>query len=226
MTRSSSDRPLFVLSFLAAAAWLGIVLVDREAGLVAWAKGLPVLLLGIAAWRRQEALLAFALILHAVGDVAIQFHFLIGMALFLAGHLLYVTLFRSERGHAHGAARVRIAVLAVVAVATLAFLLPRLAGVMAAAVPLYAVALVAMAISAQVSLRGQPWVWIGACSFVVSDLLLALHLFNGEPQGIGAGRFLVWPTYWLAQAAITWGWLMALQATRARSGEERRAVPA
>jgi uncharacterized membrane protein YhhN len=184
---------------------------------------LPVAFLAIAAWRSQEALLAIALILHAIGDVAIQFQFLTGMALFLAGHLAYIALFRSERGKAHGAAMARIAILLVAGAATLAFLVPRLSGVMAVAVPLYAVALLAMAVSAQTSLRGQPWLWIGAFSFVASDLLLAVHLFNGAPDGIGAARFLVWPTYWLAQALISWGWL---QATRATGRAKERAVRA
>ncbi len=175
-------------------------------------KALGVLPLAALAAVRRDApgapLLATSLLAHSVGDVLLETGpLLAGMAAFGIGHLGYARLFSGLRrswDEAGAGAKVRLGLLALAGALLLAHLAPRLEGAFAFAVPIYALLLLAMAMLAQVTRRGAPWVAGGAFLFVLSDALLALDLFSGPLPG---SRELVWPIYWSAQAAITLGWL-------------------
>jgi uncharacterized membrane protein YhhN len=163
--------------------------------------------LAVAA-RPRAPLLAAALVAHTAGDVLIETApFVLAMAAFGAGHLLYVRLFWPARRpweDVRGGAKLTIGALALAGALLLHRLVPGLQPVLAAAVPLYAVALLAMAAVAQLTARGRPWVPLGALLFVASDSVLALDRFVGPLE---AARWIVWPAYWLGQAAIVLGWL-------------------
>jgi uncharacterized membrane protein YhhN len=205
MLRSPIDRLQFALSLIAAVAWFVLVASHRDAGPWVVVKALPIPLLAAIAARHRAHLLASALILHGVGDVLIELSFLAGMVAFLAGHILYLVLFlRHRSAPALASAWLRVAMLAALGVGVLATLARGLEGVMAAAVPIYAVSLLAMAATAQLSRRGQPWLSVGAWFFVASDLLLAFETFGG---GTPLGNLPIWPTYWIAQALLTLAWL-------------------
>jgi uncharacterized membrane protein YhhN len=221
MLRSSVDRVLLGLSLVAAVLYFaaGVGNVAPEAAVVA--KGLAIPALAAIAWRRQATLLASALLLHGLGDVLLEWRFLAGMAAFLIGHAVYVILFwRERRMPASAWALARVAAVGLVGLAAMIFLARDLAGVLAVAVPLYAVALLAMASSAQLSRRGQPLVSVGALLFVASDLLLGLDRFGGWTGGAGA----VWPTYWLAQLLLTAGWLGAAKSSGLHQGQPANAA--
>lgn len=205
MPRSTLDRLLFALSLITAVVWFALVVRHQDAGALVYVKALPLPLLAVLAARRNAWLLAGALLLHGVGDLVIEFSFLGGMVAFLVGHLLYLALFlRHRRSPASPSTWIRVALLAALGVGVLAMLARGLQGVMAVAVPLYALALLAMAASAQLSRRGQPWLSVGAWFFVASDLLLAFETFGG---GTPLGNLPIWPTYWIAQALLTLAWL-------------------
>lgn len=203
--------PRFVLAALAAAGWWATLLVEAAPGWVVGVKALAVLpLAGLAISRRSEAgpLLGFALLVHSCGDLLLEVApFLVAVAAFGVGHLIYAVMFaRSRRPweEVAGGAKLALGALAL----ALGMLLPT---ILAAAPPelrlpvgIYALVLGTMAALAQVAGRGQPWVAAGALAYVASDALLGFHLFGGT---VPAGRALVWPLYWGGQAAIALGWL-------------------
>jgi uncharacterized membrane protein YhhN len=203
--------PLFVLAAVAAAGWWGTLLIGPLPGWIVAVKALAVLPLGaLALSRRADAgpLLGLALLVHSCGDLLLEVApFLVAVAAFGLGHLLYATMFARARrpwDEVTGGAKLALGALAL----ALGLLLPR---VLAAApvelrppVGVYALVLGTMAALAQVTGRGRPWVALGALAYVASDALLALHLFGGS---VPAGRALVWPLYWGGQAAIALGWL-------------------
>jgi uncharacterized membrane protein YhhN len=187
------------------------------------------LLAAIAAGRRaaaRDGLLALALALHAAGDVLLELALLAGLAAFLAGHLAYVALFwpaRRDADELGGAIRLALGALALVGALFLALLGPVLEGAAVVAVPLYVVALLAMAGAALLAGRGQPLVGLGGLLFVASDALLAIELFLGGFGGAQGARgwsvrLLVWPLYVAAQLALALGWV--------RGGVAREAAPA
>lgn len=209
--------PLFVLAAVAAAAWWATLLIADVPAWAIAAKALAVLPLGaLALSRRADAgpLLGVALLVHSCGDLLLEVApFLVAVAAFGVGHLLYAAMFaRSRRPweEVAGGAKLALGALAL----ALGLLLP---AILAAApeelrlpVGIYALVLGTMAALAQVTGRGQPWVAAGALAYVASDALLGLHLFGSPVPG---GRALVWPLYWGGQAAIALGWL----ASRGRS---------
>jgi uncharacterized membrane protein YhhN len=212
MPRATVDRCLLVLSGVAAAIWFAAIVQGGDAGLAVVAKSLAIPALAAIAWRRQQLLLATALLFHGLGDVLLELYFLAGMAAFWIGHGLYLWLFSRQRQRPVPRwAWVRVGALALASVAALADLAGHLDGVFTVAVPLYAAALFAMAASAQTCRRGQPWVWLGALLFLISDLLLAFALFGG---GTVFGRVWVWPTYWTAQVLLALGWLRETSVAR------------
>jgi uncharacterized membrane protein YhhN len=212
----SSRRVPGLLFALAALAALGYPLLGRAAPAAAAlpvavkAASIVALAAAAVAARPAAAWLAAALLLHATGDALIETAPLpAAMAAFGAGHLVYAALFwRARRSweEVRGGAKLVVGLLALAAALVLARVAPALGGVLAAAVPLYTAALAAMAALAQVVRRGRPWVPAGALLYVVSDTLLALDRFAGPLDG---ARWLVWPAYWLGQAAIAFGWLRA-----------------
>lgn len=208
---SARRSPLFALAVLAAAGWWATLFVDGVPGWVVGVKALAVLpLAALALAHRSEAgtLLGVALLVHSCGDLLLEVApFLVAVAAFGIGHLLYTVMFARSRRSWDG-----VAGGAKLALGTLALALGLLLPTILAAAPselrlpvgVYALVLGTMAALAQVTGRGQPWIAAGALAYFASDALLGLHLFGGS---IPAGRALVWPLYWGGQAAIALGWL-------------------
>ncbi|MFN7943649.1 MAG: lysoplasmalogenase family protein [Thermoanaerobaculia bacterium] len=205
------ERILLALAALAALLWYAAQLVQLTSPAWGVVKALPVAALAaVAHGRRREvagaATLAAALATHAAGDLLLEWRFLAGVGAFLAGHLIYLRLFTgaiAREGGAPAGGRVAAVALALTGALAVAFLVPRLDGGSAVAIPVYVVALVAMAAAAQLVPGGRPWLATGAVLFVVSDGLLAAGRFGG----LAAVRWLVWPIYLAAQVAILAGWL-------------------
>ncbi|MBE0694788.1 MAG: lysoplasmalogenase [Aquamicrobium sp.] len=169
--------------------------------------GSTALLALLALMQGGPVLLVAALALSAAGDAFLaqdgERPFLLGLASFLLAHLAYVPLFLSVGG---GLAiltaepwRLALALLAVAGAAVLVRRLP---------VAVYAAAILVMMLAA--ATVPSPIILIGAALFVLSDSLLATGRFLLPPHAprqrpLGAA---VWITYYLAQAAITLGFLL------------------
>lgn len=163
------------------------------------------------------ALLVAALALSAAGDAFLsrdgETPFLLGLASFLLAHIAYVPLFLSVGGGLAILAaepwRIALSLLAVAgAVVLLRRLLPAAGPQMRLPVAVYTAAILAMMLAA--ATVPSPIVLIGAAMFVVSDSLLAIGRFLMPPHAprqrpTGAA---VWVFYYLAQAAITLGFLL------------------
>jgi uncharacterized membrane protein YhhN len=162
-------------------------------------------------------LLVAALVLGAAGDAFLsrdgERAFLAGLASFLAAHLAYVALFVIAGGGTEILARQpwRLAIVAIAALGAIVLmrrLLPAAGPTMRLPVVLYAAAILAMMLAA--AAVPAPVIVIGAALFVLSDSLLAIGRFlmpADSPLQPPAGA-AVWTLYYLAQAAITLGFLL------------------
>ena len=173
-------------------------------------------------------LLLAALAASLAGDVLLMLHglFLPGLIAFLLAHLCYLALFRQgQRWFAHRGA---LGLMLLLAAALLAFLwrggLPAPLRLPVAA---YALALALMAAQAwgrwhqagRAERPGARLVALGACSFVLSDALLATHRFV---QPLPAGQIAVLASYYLAQALIVAGMLSTLRHSATRAARAAR----
>lgn len=167
--------------------------------------------------------LLVALGFSLAGDCLLLFEdgFIAGLASFLLAHLALLRLF--SRGVPWFASGRALAATGALAGLMVAVLWPGLMGVLKAAVPLYALALGAMAAQAigrATVLReaASVQVAVGACLFMASDALLALDRFWAP---IPLAPLWVLATYYAAQGLIVRG---ALRGTPgARSGTEQAA---
>lgn len=168
-----------------------------HADLTAW-KGLGVGLLALWAARHADTAdgwtIAAVLACGAAGDVLVETHGLAtGGSAFLIGHLIALRLYARDRWRVGWP----IVGVAAVVVALAGFALTGQTGVAA-----YASALGAMAGAASLG-RFPPHVMLGAWLFVVSDLLIFARL--GPLADSDLPGWLVWPTYFTAQALIAHG---------------------
>lgn len=162
-------------------------------------------------------LLIAALALSAAGDAFLaqegEKPFFAGLASFLLAHVAYVVLFlRTGDGLGILASQPwRVALCAICIVAAMGLLrrlLPVAGPQMRLPVTLYTDAILAMLVAAA-TVRA-PAIVAGAVLFVVSDTLLAIGRFllaPGDPRQPVLGA-AVWVSYFLAQAAITLGFLL------------------
>lgn len=155
---------------VAAVGYLGAVAAGRKG----WPKVLPALLLAVAAWPAGPlAVAAFGFC--ALGDALLldkDRFFLHGLGAFLVGHALFIPVFWA-RSQGEPPLVLGIGV-GLFAVAVLAVVVPRLAGVLRVAVPVYAAALAGMVVAAGAV---SPVAAAGAVTFAVSDGVLAVNRF-------------------------------------------------
>lgn len=213
--------PNGTLIFSIVAAVLYAFAIDRPPSLKrSAAKTLAVALLAALAYLQGgPALLVAALALSALGDAFLSQDgdkaFLGGLGSFLAAHLAYVALFvvaGSGLSALSGTAWHIVAVLmmAVFAFGMLRLLWPRIGSDLKAPVAIYVAAIFAMGVTALTTKSAL--VIAGAVLFMVSDALLAIEKFLTEAVERHRTwmRYAVWALYYLAQLAITLGFLFAV----------------
>lgn len=183
--------------------------------LIAW-KGAAVALLAIYAARRARDgdgwLLAGALALAALGDMALEVNMLAGAALFALGHLVAIVLFLRNPRPRRSASQLLAAMALLVGTPLIAALiaLPDPRWPLAAG---YAASVGAMAAAAWASRFPRYRVGIGAVLFVVSDLLIFAREGGQVPEQVS--WWLVWPLYYGGQFLIATGVVAALHRGRA-----------
>lgn len=206
-----------ILSLAAAIAYLPVQgrQPSRRRSLVK--TGATALLAILAFIEGGPVLLVAALVLSAAGDAFLAQNgekaFLAGLVSFLVAHIAYVMLFLSAGGGLEtlAAASWRVAVCALAIAAAIFFLrhlLPAVGRQMRLPVTLYTGAILVMLLAA--TTVAAPIIIVGALLFVVSDTILAIRRFLLTPQSPAQQPLglMVWISYYLAQAAITLGFLL------------------
>ena len=174
---------------------------------VAW-KGVCVALLtvcaALAARDRNGWLITAVMALGTLGDVVLETSgIVVGGVAFLAGHLVAILLYLSNRRKEGGAVAIAIAL----AVPSIAFALTRDIGA-----TFYAAGLGSMAGAAWYSRFPRTLVATGALMFAVSDLLIFAEL--GPLKGSIVPAFTIWPLYLGGQTLIVYGVLRTLEARK------------
>ena len=163
-------------------------------------KTVPVALLAVIAWWQGGSwVLVAAFVASAMGDLALSLDgkiaFLTGMISFAVAHLAYLVVFLPFYG----------------GVTVWAFVLVALAGVMAIAMwrnagelrgPILGyIALICMMGIVAFGVVGVAWVPVAAAFFIVSDAMIAVHMFMWQPRvrGIEVLPPAIWATYMAAQ---------------------------
>lgn len=170
-------------------------------------KALPILWLMLLVARNagtSQGLLLLALAFSACGDILLALPladgFLLGLGAFLLAHLAYFSHFirfrnwQPQKGFA-------LAAVALFAILLLSQLLPKLDS-MRLPVLVYMLVICAMACSAILAYRRNPWLVLGAASFLLSDALLAWGVFIKPLPLTDIGVML---TYYLAQLGLVNG---------------------
>lgn len=189
-------------------SYIGSWFPDLPPGLsTAW-KGTGVGLLAIYAALNARTLdgwlLAIVMAFGMLGDVLLETHgLIIGALAFLAGHLTAIWLYLKNRRQGLTTKDWMIAAAVLVAVPTIAYLLPPdRSG--APGIALYATGLAAMAAAAFVSRFPRTLVFAGAMMFAVSDLLIFLRTGRPALDSFSMG-LAVWGLYFGGQVLIAVG---------------------
>ena len=166
--------------------------------------GLLALFAGLVARERNGWLITAVLVLGMLGDVLLETSgIVIGAAAFLAGHLVSILLYLSNRRHDGGAVAIAIAL----AVPAAAFAITH-----DITATVYAVALGGMAGAAWYSRFPRKIVATGALMFVASDLLIFARL--GPLKDSVLPGLTIWPLYFAGQALIAYGVVRTLEARK------------
>lgn len=202
--------PLLLICATGFSAWFWLRFCAAPASdLKSLVKTLSVALLALASLMSGlPTLLTAGLTLGAVGDFFLSRRgdraFLAGLVAFALSHLAYVGLFADIGDGAALFAMPRAAVAAVILLAAMAMaavLWPR-AGALRVPVVVYIMIILAMVLAA---LSGQGGLIIAAALlFMLSDTVLSLDLFV-QPVAIWwqrAAPYVIWGTYWAAQAGF------------------------
>ena len=219
------DHALLLLSIASSAAFMATRAWQPFSGSAAL-KGLAVAPLAILAFRvlrraersstpkrprrvHDSHILAAALALSCLGDVLLQLsfrrYFFHALCAFLMAHIAYVLLFTRNWPRPLRPSRIQVTLAALVLaydVTMFAWLSSALGRLFVPGLA-YASALTAMTVSAIFAGFPRPLIWIGALLFLISDSLLA----TGFKVRMPLAAFLIWPTYYLGQYAITIGFL-------------------
>jgi uncharacterized membrane protein YhhN len=212
---SAAMKKLLAASIVCSAVFLAFVIDPKLPGarssVVFKVASIVLLIALVSVARVRRKLLILGLAFSAFGDLVLDVRrigslgpvqlFILGLFSFLVAHILYFSLFVTNRSRGTSALRLATCVaLFLAAVITMSRIWPNLAE-MRVPVVAYSLALTAMAISAQWSRFGAR-VAIGALFFFASDTMLALSLFGHPFTG---SRTVVWVTYYVAQALIATG---------------------
>lgn len=209
----AEKRPLLVASMAAALAYF----VLRQSPLVPemWLiplKGSVVGLLAVYTWVRHRGadirLLAAAFALAALGDMAIEWDFIVGAMLFFGYHVLAIALYLRHPREAASGSQKAAAVAMLLATPAIFWLLPA-DRAMAWPTALYGLALGGMAACAWMSAFSRYRVGVGAVLFLVSDLLIVAGM--GPLMGERLHQWLIWPLYYLGQLLICLGVVQRLR---------------
>jgi len=207
---SRVERGLLALAVLAATAWWWASSRAAPPAPVLLLKPLAILPLAAIALRRPRLLgpwVGLGLVAHSAGDLLLErAPFVAALAAFGLGHALYGAAFLSRRRRweeVGGGDKLRLGALALAGGLLVPRVLVSAPTDLAPGLTAYALALLAMAGLAQLVGPARPWVPWGALAYVASDALLALDRFTAE---LPVAHGLVWPLYWLGQAAIAYGW--------------------
>ncbi|XP_029944623.1 lysoplasmalogenase [Salarias fasciatus] len=217
--RNMSCALLFSLLpfFLSSGLYFYLWTADAPSSITASAvKSAPAVLLAAAvlSWNGAQSVLGVAggLLLSAVGDWCLTSteHFLHGMGAFAAAHVLYSLSFLSSRYATHSSSswtRLLYPVAFLAGGAFYIFLFPFLkkapnADLLTPAVAIY-IFLIAVMCAIAISTRYTATL-LGALTFAVSDVILALHVFKVMPETDHSNSAIM-ATYYLAQLLIAVG---------------------
>ncbi len=201
---------ILCLSVALGTSYLWILPQDKTVVRAVW-KTLPVLLLALYAFLiGAHPLLVAALALGALGDWSLAFEgdraFIGGVASFLSAHVAYVALLATTSDPAIALGEPwRVVAGALVALLTLGVLarIWRPAGRLALPIGVY-VLLFMVLVWLTLGLA-DPFVFVGAALFIVSDIVLTIRKYwtgPGHPID-GAAAYFVWVTYFAAQVILT-----------------------
>lgn len=201
---------ILCLSVALGTSYLWILPQEKTVVRAVW-KTLPVLLLALYAFLiGAHPLLVAALALGALGDWSLAFEgdraFIGGVASFLSAHVAYVALLATTSDPAIALGEPwRVVAGALVALLTLGVLarIWRPAGRLAPPIGVY-VLLFMVLVWLTLGLA-DPFVFVGAALFIVSDIVLTIRKYwtgPGHPID-GAAAYFVWVTYFAAQVILT-----------------------
>ncbi len=201
---------ILCLSVALGTGYLWILPQDKTVVRAVW-KTLPVLLLALYAFLiGAHPLLVVALALGALGDWSLAFEgdraFIGGVASFLSAHVAYVALLATTSDPAIALGEPwRVVAGALVALLTPGVLarIWRPAGQLALPIGVY-VLLFMVLVWLTLGLA-DPFVFVGAALFIVSDIVLTIRKYwtgPGHPID-GAAAYFVWVTYFAAQVILT-----------------------
>jgi uncharacterized membrane protein YhhN len=207
------QRPWLLASIAAATAYF--FLKDNPIGEGTWGlllKGAGVALLALYALIRvphdrrgiDGALLVPALVLAALGDMAIELYFTVGGALFAAAHCVAVVLYLRNRHPRPSPVQKLTGLALLLGTPAVSFLLSG-----QAEIAIYASFLGAMAAAAWMSHYPRYRVGTGAVLFVVSDWLIFSRI--GAYDLAPLPDLLIWPLYYAGQVMIATGIVQCLR---------------
>lgn len=207
------QRPWLLASIAAATAYF--FLKDNPIGEGTWGlllKGAGVALLALYALLRvphdrrgiDGGLLVLALVLAALGDMAIELWFTLGGALFAAAHCVAVVLYLRNRHPRPSPMQKLIGLALLLGTPAVSFLLSG-----QAEIAVYASFLGAMAAAAWMSHYPRYRVGTGAVLFVVSDWLIFSRM--GAYDLAPLPELLIWPLYYAGQVMIATGIVQCLR---------------
>ena len=210
----SDRRPYLLLGLTGALAfWILRATSFPELYLVPL-KGFATLMLATYAFVRHKGpsarLLGMALVVAALGDMALEADRTIGGALFFLFHVMLVGLFLRHRRQRLAPTQTALVALLLLATPVIAYLLP-VDRVLSMQTALYGLALGAMAAAAWASSFPRYRVGMGAMLFWLSDMLIFAQF--GPLMDSEIARQAVYPIYFVGQIMICTGIIQTLRRT-------------
>jgi uncharacterized membrane protein YhhN len=207
------QRPWLLASIVAATAYF--FLKDNPIGEGTWGillKGAGVALLALYALLRvphdrrgiDGGLLVLALVLAALGDMAIELYFSVGGAFFAAAHCVSAALYLRNRRARLSPSQRMLGLALLIGTPLISYLLSQ-----QIEIAVYAAFLGAMASAAWMSRYPRYRVGTGAVLFVISDWLI---FSRGGSLDLGVlPDLLIWPLYYAGQVMIATGIVQCLR---------------